>query len=248
MYAPEPLASKPLLAALACLIAAPSWAATEHCEAKTSLAPPAVIELFTSEGCSSCPPADAWLSQAAQTPGVVALSFHVNYWDYLGWREPYASAETTARQRWLQKNAGAPNVFTPQVVLNGSNAARWDRLNPTTLPQLNAAHAPPLTLLREGNHVRARVSASANAQSLAGYWALVQPHTSSRVGAGENSGRTLTHHNVVLRLLDLPEWDATKDHEVRLQLDAQAALSVAFVVTDARRVKPIQALILPHCP
>ena len=84
---------------------------------------PVVLELFTSQGCSSCPPADALLTKLAQDPSLLALSFHINYWDYLGWKDPYASNDTTNRQRSYAAALGKDQVFTPQLVVDGALSA-----------------------------------------------------------------------------------------------------------------------------
>src|SRR5438105_11263765 len=98
----------PILAALG------STAATAGAQA------PVVIELFTSQGCESCPPADAYLGELARRADVVALAFHVDYWDYIGWKDPYASSAATARQRGYAAALGARVVYTPQMVIQGA--------------------------------------------------------------------------------------------------------------------------------
>src|SRR3546814_17762356 len=80
---------------------------------------PVVVELFTSQGCSTCPPADALLTELADQPGVLALSFHVDYWDYIGWEDPFAPAEYTERQRDYFAKHGLPSVYTPHIVIQG---------------------------------------------------------------------------------------------------------------------------------
>src|SRR3546814_11008586 len=84
---------------------------------------PVVVELFTSQGCSSCPPADALLVELAREPGILALSFHVDYWDYIGWEDPFAEAQYTERQRAYVDRLGLRSVYTPQIVIAGRHTA-----------------------------------------------------------------------------------------------------------------------------
>ena len=97
-------------------------AAGPVCKAGSGATAPVVVELYTSEGCSSCPPADRWLSTLKGRPDVLALAFHVDYWDRLGWPDRFATAEGTARQWALARRDGSPQVYTPQVRVNGRDA------------------------------------------------------------------------------------------------------------------------------
>jgi hypothetical protein len=215
-------------------------AMAQACEARAAAQPPAIVELFTSEGCSSCPPADRWASGLKGRSDVLTLAFHVNYWDRLGWPDRFANAATTERQHLLQRAMGSAYVYTPQVVLNGRDLRGWSG---ASLPRLPASPVS-LTLAREGNTVRATVN-SAPAQKLAGYWAVLEDGHVSRVKAGENAGETLAHDHVVTLYRPVAEWAAS---EQRLALELPAATSksrrVAFVVTDASGAKPLQALAL----
>ena len=112
-------------------VAAGAWppplfaAPTAACRAESGTRAPLVVELYTSEGCSSCPPADRWLSTLKGRPDVLALAFHVNYWDHLGWPDRFASPEMTARQRDSARLAGIRSVSTPQVVVQGRDWTAW---------------------------------------------------------------------------------------------------------------------------
>jgi hypothetical protein len=215
-------------------------ALAQTCEARATAQPPAIVELFTSEGCSSCPPADRWASGLKGRSDVLTLAFHVNYWDRLGWPDRFANAATTERQHALQRATGSAYVYTPQVVLNGHDLRGWSG---ASLPRLPASPVS-LTLARDGNTVRATVSTAA-AQKLAGYWAVLEDGHVSRVKAGENSGETLTHDHVVTLYRPVAGWTAS---EQRLSLELPAATSksrrVAFIVTDASGARPVQALAL----
>lgn len=215
-------------------------ASASSCMAHSSAQPPAVVELYTSEGCSSCPPADRWLSTLKGRPEVLALAFHVNYWDRLGWPDRFANAATTERQHQLQRASGAPYVYTPQVMLNGRDLRHW---RSAALPRL-AASPVSLALVRDGTRVRVTITGPSS-QRLAGYWAVLEDGHVSRVKAGENAGEKLAHDHVVTLYRPVPAWGGGT-HELSLDLPpaGTAARRVAFVVTDALGATPLQALAL----
>lgn len=228
---------------------APSTTATGHCRASSGPVAPTVVELFTSEGCSSCPPADRWLSTLKGRPDVLALAFHVTYWDRLGWPDRFASPDFTARQHALAQQAGSRSVYTPQVLANGQDWRGWPQL-----PVRAAANAPALvtmSLRRDGDKVTVQVDATAAAATaparLAGYWAVLEDAHQSRVSAGENSGATLHHDHVVRLFTPVPPWPAALGQ--RLQISVSRGLPqhprrVVFVATDAHTQRPLQALSL----
>lgn len=174
---------------------------------------PVVLELFTSQSCSSCPPADALLADlAVSRTDVLALDFHVDYWNYLSWRDRFSLPAATARQRAYAASLGA-EVYTPQMVIDGTaQAVGSDRAGVTAaLARARAAAAqqspettPSLTLTnRDG-----RLAVDVGAAAAAGKLLLVgfDPVHVTQVDAGENAGRTLTEVNVVRSLKELPAW------------------------------------------
>jgi hypothetical protein len=223
-------------------------ATAQSCEVRSGTRPPAVVELYTSEGCSSCPPADRWLSTLQPQDGVLALSFHVNYWNHLGWKDPFATPETTARQYRLKEALGGRYVYTPQVVLNGRDHRDWRGQTAGQLPGLPVAGAPSLQLRREGDEWTATVAAlsapGSNPPSLAGYWAVLQDGLVSKVTKGENAGEQLRHDHVVSRYQPVTAWPAGQPHTTRLTLPVGSGQRVAFVVTQADHTRPLQALVL----
>ena len=229
----------PLL--LCCLSLGPA-AAAPSCQASHSTNAPTVVELYTSEGCSSCPPADQWLSTLKGKPDVLALAFHVNYWDRLGWPDRFASAEATNRQHELAQRAGSRQVYTPQVVVNGRDWRVW--------PKLPGATASPvsLTLTREGDTVTAQVSAMRSAATqLSGYWAVLEDQHLSKVRAGENAGETLRHDHVVRLYKPVPVWAAAQGASMQLSVSRgvpEHPRRVVFVVTDGATLRPLQAVAL----
>jgi hypothetical protein len=233
-----------LLAALGITAAA---SAAPSCQVVAGAVAPTVVELYTSEGCSSCPPADQWLSTLKGRADVLPLAFHVNYWDRLGWVDRYASAEGTERQVQLGRAVGGGGVYTPQVVAAGRDWRDW--------PRLPAAAATPspvaLTLAREGDTVTAQIDAkAAGAARLAGYWAVTEDQHVSKVRAGENAGETLRHDAVVRLYKPVPAWAAASPQKLQLQVsrgEPAYPRRVVFVVTDAQTQRPLQAVAL-SCP
>jgi hypothetical protein len=208
-----------------------------------------VIELYTSEGCNSCPPADRWAAGLPDTPQRVLLAFHVDYWDRLGWTDRFAAPEFTARQHEQRLSSGARFAYTPQVLLDGRDWRGW----PAGSPRAAAAPSPVrITLQLDGLQATARVEASGPAfgalQRYGGYFALVEDGHVSHVRAGENAGATLRHDHVVRQYQPLAAWSAAAPHEARWQLAAAAEPGhprrVVFVVTDALTQRPLQAAVL----
>lgn len=236
----RPLTTLLTLAAAAMPIA--STAAAASCQARSGPTAPTVVELYTSEGCSSCPPADRWLSTLKGRSDVLPLAFHVTYWDRLGWPDRFATPEGTTRQHELAAAAGRAQVYTPQVLADGRDWRIWPKL---PAPQ---ASAVALTLQREGDLVTAEVTAtSATAARLAGYWAVLEDQHQSAVRAGENAGETLRHDHVVRLYKPVAAWGASQGARSQLSVSrgvAEHPRRVVFVVTDAATQRPLQALAL----
>ena len=174
--------------------------------------PRAVIELFTSQGCSSCPAADKLAGKLATDPSLVVLSLSIDYWDYLGWKDTLALPRHSTRQRAYARNRGDRQVYTPQVVINGSvhalgsdqvaieHAIAQSRRNPATL-------SVPVTVSVSGDQLAVSVPADKNDRAGGEVWlCAVAKAVPVAVGRGENSGRTITYHNVTRRWLKLGEW------------------------------------------
>ena len=194
----------------------------------------AVVELFTSEGCSSCPPADAVLADLAERPDVVALSFHVDYWNELGWRDPFSSAWATARQRAYARGLDG-RVYTPEMVVGGTAAFVGSRRGDARTAIAAALEAPapaPVTLTveaqRSGDAVEASVEANGLGDGQVVHLALVQREAESRVVRGENRGRTLRHAHVVRAFETVAGASGRATFSLPEGLDPTEALVVAF--------------------
>src|SRR6056297_463176 len=162
---------------------------------------PVVVELYTSQGCSSCPPADAILAELADREDVIALAFHVDYWDYIGWKDVFASPANTLRQRNYARVAGARSIYTPQMIVDGTDHVIGTK--PMKLAEHIQQHrdrATPvsLTLTRAGDQVRIRARSASRLSGGATVRVVTySPKETVAIKRGENAGRTLTHHNVV---------------------------------------------------
>jgi len=173
--------------------------------------PRAVVELFTSQGCSSCPTADRLLGDLAQDSSVIAMSLPIDYWDYLGWKDTLALPRHALRQRGYAQMRGDREVYTPQVVVNGTvQLLGSDRAAIATAVAGNRNHKSMLTLPVTATAANDRLNvtvAAADEQAAGEVW--VCPLTRAvavEIGRGENKGRTVTYHNVVRRWVKLGEW------------------------------------------
>jgi hypothetical protein len=228
-----------LAALLFTLAAGDAWAASQ-CQAMATGTAPTVVELYTSEGCSSCPPADRWLSTLKGRPDVLALAFHVNYWDQLGWTDRFATPEATARQYRLAQQMGSGQVYTPQVVVNGRDSRAG-----AALPKATASTVT-VSLSRDGDVITAQVGPAAKG-TLEGYWAVLEDAHESRVRAGENKGETLRHDGVVRLYKPVAAWPAMAGQTQTLTVSrgvAEHPRQVVFVVTDPATHQPVQAASL----
>jgi hypothetical protein len=180
--------------------------------APVSAEPRAVIELFTSQGCSSCPAADKLLGELSRDPSLVTMSLPVDYWDYLGWKDTLALHGHSDRQRAYAEVRGDREVYTPQVVINGAvhvlgsdkaaieKAILQTRRNPAVL-------ALPVTVAIVDGKVSVNVPAAKDEHGSGEVWLCpVTSKISVEVGRGENHNRTLTYHNVVRRWVKLGDW------------------------------------------
>ncbi|MBA4176440.1 MAG: DUF1223 domain-containing protein [Leptothrix sp. (in: Bacteria)] len=248
----QPAINRPaLIAAALCGLAAPlalAQAPAAACSVRATAAPPKLVELYTSEGCSSCPPADRWLSTLKGRADLLALGFHVSYWDRLGWPDRFASAEGTARQHQLARSAGRAQVYTPQVIVDGDDWTGWPRL-PRAAPGGDAASgAPAVSLARTGDSVAVEVAPRPDGPpQLAGYWAVLEDGHTSAVRSGENAGQTLRHDHVVRLYQPVPAWTAAQGLRAQLAVtrgDGRHPRRVAFVVTGTGAPRPLQAVVL----
>jgi len=235
-----------------------------QCAARSGANTAALVELYTSEGCASCPPAERWLSslsgQGYVPQRVVPLALHVDYWDYIGWKDRYAKQEFSLRQRKLTQLQRIALVYTPQVMLQGRDFRGWGTpAFEQALANINVRPAGAdiaLELLPGAPgtlavRVSATVAQTAQGDELGLYVAAYENRLESRVSAGENRGHTLAHDHVVL------EWQgplafsgSTIAQERSLPLlpgAVQANSGVVAFVQNRRTAEVLQVLMLPSC-
>lgn len=236
------------------LASAPTFA---ECSAQSGEQTVPLLELYTSEGCSSCPPADKWLSRLKGTNKVVPLAFHVDYWDYIGWKDRFAKPEFSARQRQAAAVNGSTFVYTPQVMLNGRDYRGWrDASNfkkAITGIQQPARMQLGLNLITSASG-RTNLQAWAHARQAYKdadiYVAVYENNLKSQVSTGENSGRELTQDYVVREWFGPYRFHNAGRWERAIPLTGdwqQRDAGVAMFVQNRRNGEVLQALSLDFC-
>jgi hypothetical protein len=202
--------SRPAIApALAAIIAGLSGASAWATESATI--PKVVLELFTSQGCSSCPPADKLLGDYAKRPDVLALSFNIDYWDYLGWKDTLASHDNSERQRAYAAARGDRQVYTPQLVVNGASDVVGNRsaeIDAAVAAAESAGLPVTVDLVQSDDAVSVKVGAAPSGGSRRGtIWLVLYDNSVAvPIRGGENGGSTVTYHNVVRKLRPIAMW------------------------------------------
>jgi len=250
-------------AALAAFTASIVQAAPGACTAQSGAGTAALVELYTSEGCDSCPPADRWLGALAAAgfgpDRVVPLALHVDYWDYIGWKDPFAKALFAARQRELAAIASSRTVYTPQVVLAGKDYRGWPARSrfAEAVAAVNRAPARATIALALGEPAQGALELKAEAsvpkredrEDTAFFVAVYENALSSRVTAGENRGETLRHDFVAREWWGPLALDSAGAATLarRVGADAVGKGGVAAFVQSRRTGEVLQALGLPGC-
>jgi hypothetical protein len=239
--------------------------AAEGCSASSPRHRVPLVELYTSEGCSSCPPADRWLS--ARMPDATAgrllpLAFHVDYWDYIGWKDPFAQAAFTRRQHDSAAQGGTRTVYTPQVVVDRRDFPGWRNAGAFEASLSSAVRRPPgadLSMeLRMDSPLRWKVSlrgklvdADSSSRAVV-FLALFENNLETQVKAGENAGATLRHDYVVrdwlgpFRFGSSGAIAAQADIEIRRDWKPKN-LGIAAVAYSTPGGEILQAMALPAC-
>lgn len=210
------------------------WLALSGSALAQGAANPVVVELYTSQGCSACPPADEFLAELAGRDDVLPLALHVDYWDYLGWQDAFAQPAFTQRQKRYAKAAGAKMIYTPQIIVGGTDRVKG--LRPDEIAARIATHsAQParvsLRVSRNGGQVVIEALAEPPLES----GAVVQmirfdPEQTVQIERGENAGRAVVYRNIVTDWTAVAEWPGLAP--LRLELAAEGAAPVAVIVQE----------------
>ncbi|WP_370644055.1 DUF1223 domain-containing protein [Thalassobius sp. Cn5-15] len=202
--------------------AASIWSGGQAATAQ-SVDHPVVVELFTSQGCSSCPPADAFLGQLAMRSDVIPLALHVDYWDYIGWKDQFASPQYTKRQHSYAQEAGRRTVYTPQMIVQGQEHVVGN--HPKNVNALISQHGAKaaevdLGLNRSGNQLTISAKAlGGDRERLVVQLVRYTPEEMVNIRSGENAGRSIEYHNIVT------SWERVGDWDMRKPLSLQTKVS-----------------------
>jgi hypothetical protein len=197
--------------------------------------PVVVVELYTSQGCSSCPPADAYFADLVRDPSVIPLALHVDYWDYIGWADTFSMHKFTERQQAYARDVGSRTIYTPQMIVGGLD--RVEGNNPTVVAgyihnHLAADRGVVLTLTRNGDEVvihavADKVLAAPVKVQLVRY----RPEETVDIERGENAGKTVTYHNIVTGWDALGDWSGAEPLE--MTADVEGSDPVVVIMQEA---------------
>jgi hypothetical protein len=203
---------------------------------------PVVVELFTSQGCSSCPPADRFLDELVEMDGVIGLSWHVDYWDYIGWKDVFADPEFTERQKYYAHSMGEKMVYTPQMIVGGvAHVVGSDRQKVTAL--IDAAQAEDsvvdLSVVRSDDNISISAEVVGDPTGRMNVYVVYYiPKASVDITRGENAGSMFTYTNVVESWEKLRGWNGRR----KLSLDVSVASErSAVIMIQAENYGPILA-------
>jgi len=223
-------------------------AMTATVQPATAQSPRAVVELFTSQGCSSCPPADKILGELARDPSIVALTMPIDYWDYLGWKDTLADARFSTRQKAYSRMRGDRDVYTPQMIVNGerhligSDRAAIDTAMRETR-QANDVMSVPVSMSVSGKQLNVTVTAASpghDARQGEIWICAVSRAVPIAIARGENRGREIVYHNVVRNWLKVGDWSGkTASWSVPMENIARDGVDAAVVyVQDGTHDRP----------
>jgi hypothetical protein len=205
--------------------------------------PKAVVELFTSQGCASCPPADAMLTSLAEEGDIIALAYHVDYWDYVGWEDTFGSAEFSDRQRAYAKSWGSSRIYTPQMVVNGAKGVVGSKRNDVH-GALDAARLPlAVDISRDDTMLRVSIPGDPGLDDAVVWMVTYIDRADVSIDTGENAGKSMVYTQVVTGRQVLGMWEDDTGADLKLPIDEVLANSsgstgIAVIVQQEREGLP----------
>ncbi|MCV2865353.1 DUF1223 domain-containing protein [Albidovulum sediminicola] len=201
---------------------------------------PVVIELYTSQGCSSCPPADALLQSMAGRSDVLPLALHVDYWDYIGWKDTFGQAKFADRQRAYARKAGVRMIYTPQMIVGGMDhvvGVRAGALDKAVRRLSGIPDPVSLQLERSGDAVSVTARAQATVpQDMVVQLVRVRPTATVAIDRGENAGRSITYSHIVTDWTAVGKWDGREPFHRRLKIAGPEEVVVIVQATGPGRI------------
>jgi hypothetical protein len=207
---------------LAVLLAA-ALAALPAAAGEIRINPKAVVELFTSQGCSSCPKADAKFAELQGRQDVIALAWHVDYWDYIGWPDTFGAAENSDRQRAYAESWGSSRIFTPQLIVNGLKGVVGSRDNDVEGALADAKLELPVNLELKGDMLKVSVAAKPGSGSAMVWLITYKDHAAVVIERGENAGKTIDYTQIVTGKQMLGAWEGAEGTVLKLPLSELSA-------------------------
>lgn len=231
---------RPLIAAVSGLITLTALALPASADDGVSR-PKAVVELFTSQGCASCPPADALLTSLSEEDDVVALAYHVDYWDYVGWEDTFGDEIYSDRQRAYAKSWGSSRIYTPQMVVNGAQGVVGSRRNEVH-EALDGASLPlPVDITRAGDMLKIAIPPNTSLDDAVVWMVTYLDRADVRIETGENAGKSMAYTQVVTARQALGMWEGSSGADLKLPLPeilAEGGAGIAVIVQQERSGLP----------
>lgn len=201
---------------------------------------PVVVELFTSQGCSSCPPADALFKELGAIDNVIAIALHVDYWDYIGWKDEYGHPDHAKRQRAYAQRAGRRTIYTPEMIVNGQAdivGAKPMKLSQAIMHFADQAPDCHLDLVRNGDTVQINAGAMGqNATLLQVHMLRLLPTKTSKITRGENRGKTIEYSNIAQDWSVVGTWDGVAPLQLEVTVKGDAPVVVLLQEPNGGRI------------
>lgn len=238
---------KKMLSQIICALAFTIVVATAHADGR----PVTVVELYTSQGCSSCPPADAFLGKIANRDDIIALSFHVDYWDYIGWKDKFARPEHTKRQRKYAGHLGMGYIYTPQLVVQGMAHSAHGSEASKLVKELRGAKRIDVQVSHVEGGLKIDVPGGTfDDESARVMVAAYDAKHDTEIMRGENSGKTLSYHNVVRDMASVGRWTGQAASytvtEEQLKMAGRDGCAVLLQSTKTGRILGAAKIDLTH--